>query len=311
MKAAQIDNYGDVSAIEVREAETPQPSDNQVLVEVAAASLNPFDLAVLAGHAQSMAPLNFPATLGLDIAGTVVEVGNDVADFKPGDHVYGTANAMFGGSGAFAEFATANAGSVALSPKNVTDGEAASFPTAGISAWQSMVKELGVKEGQKVFINGGSGGVGSFAIQIAKHLGAYVVVTASAENTQFVKDLGADEVIDYKTQKFTDLIRDFDAALNTVRGENADDVLLVVKKGGVVASLTGQLDPQKAREREVTSIGVMAKVSTESLTELAQLIEKGAVHTVIDRTTPLGEIQSAYTALASESIRGKIIIDIK
>ncbi len=311
MRAAQIDNYGDVSLIEVREVEKPeQVGDSQVLIEVDAASLNPFDQAVLAGYAQSMAPLSFPATLGLDLAGKVIEVGSGVTDFKAGDNVYGTANAMFGASGAFAEYAVTNAASVAVAPSNLTSDEAASLPTAGISAWQSIVKELNVQSGQKLFINGGSGGVGSIAIQIAKHLGAYVVVTASADNTEYVKQLGADEVIDYKSQNFTELIRDFDAALNTVQGESANDVLLVVKNGGAVASMTGSLDADKAAEREITNIAVMAHVSTDSLNALRELVEQDVVKITIDKRLTLDQIQDAYKTLANESIKGKVVIDV-
>lgn len=311
MKAAQIDNYGDASAIVVRETDQPKPNDDQVLVEVTATSLNPFDAAVLAGYAQSMAPLNFPATLGLDIAGDVVEVGANVTHVKPGDHVYGTANAMFGASGAFAEYVAANAANIAVAPQNITAQESASLPTAAISAWQSIVQELDLQSGQKLFINGGSGGVGSIAIQIAKHLGAYVAVTASTDNIDFVKQLGADEVVDYKTQNFTELIHDFDAALNTVRSESADDILLVIKKGGKVASLTGPLDADKAAERDIAVTAVMARVSTDALNALTQLVEQGAVRVHVDKTFQLDDTQKAYEALAGESVQGKIVIQVK
>src|ERR1700757_1915372 len=219
MKAAQIDSYGDVSNIQVREVEKPTITDDQVLIKASAASLNPFDQAVLAGHAQSMAPLNFPATLGLDAAGVIEEVGGNVTGFAVGDRVYGTANAMFGASGAFAEHVAASGKSVGHSPENISDTEAASLPTAGISALQA-INTLAVEQGQKAFIHGASGGVGSIAVQLAKSRGAYVAATASTENVDFVKSLGADEVIDYKTQDYKEIVKDYDALFNTVRSDD-------------------------------------------------------------------------------------------
>ncbi len=310
MKAAQIDNYGDVSVIQVREAEKPTITGDQVLVKVAAASLNPFDSAVRAGYAQTMAPLNFPATLGLDFAGTIVEVGADVTGFAVGDRVYGTANAMFGASGAFAEFAAANASSTALAPKNVDDAEAATLPTAGISALQAIVDNMHLQSGQKLFINGGSGGIGSVAIQIAKHLGAYVATTASNGNIDYVKSLGADEVVDYKTQKFTDLIHDYDAVLNNTAGDDINDALKVLKKGSIAVSLVGPFDEKKANELGVTAIAQGTKVATKSLDDLRALVEDGVVDVVIDKTFPIDEIQAAFTARETESIKGKVVITI-
>lgn len=310
MKAAQITEYGAISNIKVNDIDTPQPGASQIQVKVAAASLNPFDSIVLAGYAQSMAPLAFPATLGLDFAGTVTKIGDGVTEFKEGDHVYGTANAMFGGSGAFAEFVVANAGSVALSPNNATDTEAASLPTAGISAWQALTKELNVQKGQKVFINGGTGGVGSFAIQIAKHLGAYVAVTASGDNVEFAKKLGADEVIDYKTANFKDVLRDYDATLNNVHSENTNDILSVLKKGGAASSLAGGLDADSAKEQGFTAVNQMTHVTTASLDALRDLVEQGSVKPAIDAAFKLGEIQQAYETLANKSVKGKIVISI-
>ncbi len=308
MKSAQIDNYGDVSAIMLNDVEKPAIAENQVLIETNAASLNPFDLAVLAGHAQSMAPLTFPATLGLDMAGTVVGVGAAVTKFGIGERVYGTANAMFGASGAFAEYVAANADNIAHSPTNVSDVEAASFPTAGISALQAIVDNLDVQSGQKVFINGGSGGVGSIAIQIAKHLGAYVTVTASATNADFVKSLGADEVIDYKTQDYRTLLRDYDAVLTNVRADDTNDVLTVLKRGGRAVSLVGPFDDARATKLGVTAMPQMTKVTTESLDRLRELVDQGAVHAVIDKTFQLDQIREAYITAQNQSVKGKLVI---
>lgn len=311
MKAAQISEYGATTNIKVANVDIPKPNPNQVQVKVAAASLNPFDSAVLAGYAQSMAPLNFPATLGLDFAGTITKVGEGVTEFQEGDRVYGTANAMFGGSGAFAEYVSANTGSIALSPSNISDAEAAALPTAGISAWQAITKELDLKKGQKIFINGGTGGVGSFAIQIAKHIGAHVAVTASSDNTEFAKSLGADEVIDYKTTAFNDVLRNYDAVLNNVRSENTNDILGVLKKGGVASSLAGGLDSDDAQAQGSTAINQMTNVSTSSLDALRELVEQNAVKPAIDTTFKLDDIQQAYGTLADKSVKGKIVISVQ
>jgi NADPH:quinone reductase-like Zn-dependent oxidoreductase len=309
MKAAQIDNYGDASAITVREVEKPTITDDQVLVEVSAASLNPFDSTVLAGHAQSMASLTFPATLGLDFAGTIAEIGNNVTGFAIGDRVYGTANTMFGASGTFAEYTAANAANVGHSPSNSTDAEAASFPTAAISALQAL-NSLNIQSGQKVFINGGSGGVGTTAIQIAKSRGAYVATTASADNTEFVKSLGANEVIDYKSVDYREVVKDYDALLNNARSDAIDDLLVTLKKGGAAVSLVGPFDTAKANELGVTTTAQMTRVSTESLDELRALIESGSVKATVDKTFTLDQIQDAYNTQSNESIKGKIVVTI-
>lgn len=311
MKAAQITEYGDASNITINDVDTPRPGVGQVLVEVAAASLNPFDGMVIAGYAQSMAPLNFPATLGIDIAGTVTELGKGVTEFKVGDRVFGTANAMFGASGAFAEFATANTNSIAITPVNISDSEAASLPTAGVSAWQAIVKELNVQNGQKLFINGGTGGIGSFAIQIAKNAGAYVAVTASTNNVEYAKQLGADEVIDYTSTKYTEVLDGYDAALNNVRSDDTSDILTILKKGAIVASLAGSLDEESAKTQEITAINQMTHVSTESLTALASLVESSAVKPVGIQTFTLDNVKDAYAALGTKSVQGKIVITVK
>ncbi|MFA5172772.1 MAG: NADP-dependent oxidoreductase [Sulfuriferula sp.] len=310
MKAAQIDNYGDVSVIEVRDVEKPTINDDQILVEVAAAGLNPFDTAVRSGSAQAMAPLSFPATLGLDFAGTVVEVGSNVTGFGIGEKVYGTANAMFGASGAFAEYTAANATSVAHAPQNMSDVEAASLPTAGISALQAVINAIKLQSGQKLFINGGSGGIGTTAIQIAKHLGAYVAVSASADSRDYVLSLGADEFVDYKTQNYKDVISDFDAVLNNVYSDKTIELLDVLKKGGVAVSLTGGFDDKTAADLGVTAINQGTNVSTASLDALRSLVESGAVTAVIDQTFTLDQIKDAYTARETQSVKGKIVITI-
>lgn len=309
MKAAQIDSYGEVTNIHITDIEQPTITDDQVLVKVAAASINPFDLTVLSGGAAAMAPLTFPATLGLDIAGVIVEIGANVTGFAIGDRVYGTANAMFGASGAFAEFAAANAGNIGLSPTGISELEAASLPTAGISGLQA-VNTLAIQEGQKLFIHGGAGGAGSIAIQVAKARGAYVATTASTENSEFVKSLGADEIIDYKSQDYKEVIKDYDAAFTTVWSENISEIFSTLKDGGTAISLVGPFDDAAAAKRNINASAQMTKVNTESLGELRQLVESAAVKPLVDKTFTLDTIHNAYTSLANDSIKGKIAIEM-
>src|SRR5690606_10107573 len=202
MKAAQINNYGDPSVVQIAEVDQPQLTEAQVLVEVHASSLNPFDTTVREGHMKDAIPLQFPATLGGDIAGVVVKAGTGVERLKPGDKVYGQANVVAGNSGAFAELAATKASQLAKMPSNLSFEQAAAMPLVGVSALQALSEHINLKAGQNIFIHGGAGGIGTIAIQIAKHIGAYVATTATGEGIDYVKKLGADQVIDFKSEDF-------------------------------------------------------------------------------------------------------------
>jgi NADPH:quinone reductase-like Zn-dependent oxidoreductase len=310
MKAAQISQYGDPSVVKINEADQPTPGAGQVVVEVHASSLNPFDTSVRAGYMKDMIPLKFPATLGGDIAGVVQAVGEGVTGFKVGDHVYGQANIVAGNSGAWAEFAATAAGQVALAPKNLNFAEAASLALVGVSALQALVHHLGLKSGQKLFVHGGSGGIGTVAIQLAKHLGAHVATTATGDGLALTRQLGADEIIDYKTQDFTAAVQHYDAAFNNVAAD-ATKTLDTVKRGGTVVSMTGQFDDARAKELGVTAIAQHTQVTTAALDELRGLIESGAITPHIDQTFPLDRIVEALQARESNPVKGKIAITIK
>lgn len=310
MKAAQISAYGDAAAVHVVDVAKPTPAAGQVLVEVHASSLNPFDTTVRAGYMKDAIPLQLPVTLGGDIAGVVSDVGDGVAGLAVGDRVYGQANVVAGNSGAWAEYAATAADQIARMPKNLAFAEAASLALVGVSAMQALVHHLQLKPGQTLFIHGGSGGIGTVAIQIAKHLGARVIVTATGDGLGLVKQLGADEVIDYGAQDFVATVRDADAAFNTV-GPDTTKILQTVKPGGTVVSMTGAPDPTLAKERHITAIAQQTHVTTAALTELAALIEQGVVTPHIGRTYPLDQIVEALQARESGSIKGKIVITIK
>ncbi|MDB5184117.1 MAG: NADPH:quinone reductase [Candidatus Saccharibacteria bacterium] len=308
MKAAQITEFGDASVIDITDTDQPTITADQLLVKVSASSINPFDFAMLGGMIESLAD-QFPLTLGLDIAGTIAEIGANVTGFTVGDRVYGSASFFAGGSGAFAEFAAVDPSSIAKTPDNITDQEAATLPTAGLSALQAVVDNGHVVAGQKVFINGGSGGVGVIEIQIAKALGAYVATTVSTPNVEFVKALGADEVIDYKTADFTKTLLDYDVALENARADK-EAVLSVVKDGGIAVSITGGFDEAETSARNITAIGQQTNVNTKSLDELSAMVASGQVKAIVAKTIPLENIADAFNDKQTDSVQGKIVIAI-
>lgn len=308
MRAAQFDTYSKEGTVVVRDIPVPNPSDDQVLVKVSATSLNPFDLAVMRGDARAMCEVTFPATIGQDFAGTIVKIGNSVNNFSLGDKVYGTANALFGGSGACAEFVAANAKNIAVAPLSIDGRVAASLPTAGATALQAL-KNLHIKSGDKLFIEGGAGGVGSFAIQIAKSMGAYVVSSSSSKNSDFVRKLGADEVLDYTQLNYLANVRDFDAGLHAVPS-NPNNMLGSLRRGARAVSLTQPFDVDIAKNLEISVLSQSTKITTDLLTELTELVNKGPVKPYIEQAYSLDAICEAYMALKNSSISGKIIINI-
>lgn len=311
MKAAQITEYGDASVVHITEVAQPQAAAGQVLVEVYAASLNPFDSTIRSGYMKDSTPLQFPVTLGGDFAGTVVAVGDDSTAFAVGDQVYGQAIVVAGNSGAFAEYAATKAAQVAVMPKGFSFAEAAALPLVGSSAIQALNHHIGLQSGQKIFIHGGAGGIGSLAIQIAKHIGAYVATTATGDNIEFVKQLGADEVIDYKTEDFAQALHDFDAVYDTVGHDDFAKSLTILKPGGIAVSMIAQPDEAKAQELGVKAMMQFTKVTTQVLDELRELVESGVVAPQINQTFPLDQIQQAFIARETGNGRGKIVLEIK
>ncbi|MDQ3123710.1 MAG: NADP-dependent oxidoreductase [bacterium] len=311
MKAAQISEYGDASVIKINKVDKPSPKSGQVLVEVHASSLNPFDTVIRAGYMKEMIPLTFPATLGGDIAGIVAELGEEVDSIAVGDKVYGQANVVAGNSGAFAEFAATAAGQIAKVPEGLDFKQAASLPLVGVSALQALTEHINLKPGQKIFIHGGAGGIGTIAIQIAKNIGAYIATTASGEHIDIVKNLGADEVIDYKVQNFAEVLKDYDAVFDTVGGDDFNKSFSVLKQGGIAVSMIAPADEAIAQELGVTGITQATKVTTERLKELSKLVELKKVTPQVDKIFTLAQIQEAFTARESGTTKGKIVIEIK
>ncbi len=311
MKAVQINSYGGIEVLEINQnTPVPSPKDGQVLVENHAASINPIDWKIRAGYLKEMAPLSFPTTLGGDFAGIVKEVGKNT-NFKVGDEVYGQAIVLNGGSGSFAEEIAANATNIARKPKTVSFEKASALPLVGTSAVQALEEHIKLQKDQKILIHGGAGGIGHIAIQLAKALGAYVATTVSSDNMDYVKELGADEVIDYKNQAFEDLLKEFDAVFDTVGVEATDKSFKVLKKAGIIVSMLGQPNPELAQEYGVTAIGQNTVTNTAHLDRLAALIDSGKIKVHVDKVFPLEEVKEAFKHLEEDHPRGKVVLKIK
>ncbi len=307
MKTVQVKSFGSNDVIEVAEINKPEPQADQVQVEIHAASINPFDIKTLRGQT---IPMDFPYTPGSDFSGIVSSLGEEVSEFKVGDEVFGSASVLSKGSGAFAEFAVARITSIAPKPQKMNFVEAASLPLVGSSAIQALEDYMKLQNGQKILIHGGAGGIGSIAIQLAKYIGAYVATTVSGEDIEFAKSLGADQVIDYKTQKFEEMLTDFDAVFDTVGGDTTNKSFLVLKKNGILVSMLSQPNEELAQKYEVTAIGQGTRTNTERLTQLAELVDNGAIKPQVDRVFPLYQVKEAIDYMENDSPRGKVVLTI-
>ncbi len=312
MKAAQINKYGGSQVVEINEnAPEPTVSQGHLLIEVHAAGVNPIDWKIREGYMRQMVPLKFPATLGGDFSGIVAELGEGVSGFKKGDEIYGQASIIRDGSGSFAEFASADANTTAHKPKNTSHVEAAALPLTGVSAWQALVDHIGLSRGKKILIHGGAGGIGSIAIQLARHLGAYVTSTAGAKDVQYVKELGADEVIDYKNQSFEDILHSYDAVYDTVGGETYVRSFRVLKRGGIIVSMLEQPDPDLMEKYGVNAIGQFTQVNRERLSRLAELVDKRVIKVHVERTFHLEQAGEALEYQQNGHPRGKVVLEIR
>jgi alcohol dehydrogenase len=312
MKSVQITRYGNTSeVIKINQTNAPNLSTGKVLVKVQVAGINPIDWKIREGYMQQMIHLQFPSTLGMDFSGIIKQVGEEISsDFKEGDEVYGQAGIPSGGSGAFAEQALASVTSIAHKPKTLDHSEAAALPLVGVSAWQALVEHIGLSKGQKILIHGGAGGIGSIAIQLAKNSGAYVATTVSIEDKQFVHELGANEVIDYKTQTFEDVVHDYDAVFDTVGGETYTRSFRVLRKDGIIVSMLEQQNLELMKQFGVKAISQFTQVNKERLAKLAEWVDQNKVNIHIDRTFSLDEAGKALDYLRDIHPRGKIVLAI-
>lgn len=333
MKAFVVDKYQKRGALRLAEMPEPELRDNDVLVEIHAAGINLLDSKLRDGEFKLILPYRPPFILGHDVAGIAVRVGSKVRKFKPGDEVY--ARPRDGRIGAFAEFIAMDEADVALKPKNLSMEEAASIPLVGLTAWQVLVETAGLKKGQKVFIQAGSGGVGTFAIQLAKHLGAIVATTASAASADLVKGLGADIVIDYKKDDFENVLQGYDVVVNSQDAKTLEKSLHVLKPGGKLISISGPPDPgfaakqglnmvlklvlrllsrsirSKARRAGVGYSFLFMRAQGDQLGKITSLIESGIIRPVMDRTFPFENTNEALAYVETGRAKGKVVVKIR
>ncbi|GAA2135779.1 NADP-dependent oxidoreductase [Glycomyces algeriensis] len=324
MKAFVVSKYK--APLQLEEVAEPRVGDSDVLVEVQAAGLNLLDEKIRLGEFKQLLPYRTPFVLGHDVAGTVIETGANVRGFKPGDEVY--ARPGDHRIGTFAERIAVAEADLALKPASISMEEAASLPLVALTAWQALVEKGRVRPGRRVLIHGGSGGVGSIAVQLAKHLGASVATTASAD---FVRELGADTVIDYRTQDFEQLLDGYDLVLDSLGGENLEKSLRVLKPGGKAIGIAGPPDPAFAREigasaairlamtglsagirRKARGLGVtyeflFMRASGDQLREITALVDGGALRPIVGRTVSFDQLPEALEALGRGGIRGKAV----
>jgi NADPH:quinone reductase-like Zn-dependent oxidoreductase len=333
MKAFVIDRYGRKERGRVADAPEPVVGDEDVLVEVHAASVNVLDAKIRSGEFKMILPYRFPLILGNDVAGTVLRVGPQVRRFKPGDEVY--ARPDEDRIGGFAEFISIKEASLAHKPAKLTMEEAASIPLVGLTAWQVLVDVAQVRPGQKVLIHAGSGGVGTIAIQLAKQLGAFVATTTGTGNVEWVRRLGADVVIDYRTQDFAALLRDYDVVLNSLGTDVLEKSLQVLRPGGQLISISGPPTPQFASEqglgwplkqvfrllsyrirkqaarRGVRYVFVFMRANGEQLGKISALIDAGQIRPVVDRSYRLASTADALAYVEQGRAKGKVIVKIR
>lgn len=309
MKSAQIRGYGGSEVVEIKSSvPVPDPSAGKVLAIVKAAGVNPVDWKIREGYLQQAVKLQFPSTLGMDFSGIIKEIGDGVGGFKRGDEVYGQASVITGGSGAFAEMALAPAQTIAYKPKSLSFTEAAGLPLVGVSAWQALVENIGLKNGQQILIHGGAGGIGSIAIQLAKHLKAHVATTVSADDKQFVQELGADEIVDYKSQKFEDVLQNFDVVYDTVGGDTYKRSFKVLKKGGVIVSMLEQPDSELMSQYGVKAVFQFTQVNNERLTKLTQWVDQNNIKVHVDKQFSIDEAGKALEFVKDVHPKGKIVL---
>jgi NADPH:quinone reductase-like Zn-dependent oxidoreductase len=322
MKAVVLTQPGGVENLILTQVPTPLPKDNDVLLQVSAISINPVDVAVRGNeiflrHVLKIHPRLYgtsPVILGWDISGVVTETGNAVTKFRRGDEVFGMVN--FEGQGkAYAEYVAAPEHHLALKPANITHEEAAAATLAALTAWQALVTHAKIKKDDKVLIHSASGGVGHYAVQIAKYFGAYVIGTSSAANKDFVLGLGADQHIDYSRQRFEEVVTDADIVLDSV-GEDGhlQRSLAALKKGGRLISIlhffTDEALLKKIKEKDVFAYRLGVESNGEEMQSIAGLLEKGALHSHVSKTFPFTGMAEAHTQVATGKTKGKIVVTI-
>jgi NADPH:quinone reductase-like Zn-dependent oxidoreductase len=333
MKAFFIDRYGKNNGARIGERPDPQVRDNDVLVQVHAAGVNPLDSKIRDGEFKLILPYRLPLVLGNEVAGVIVRVGAKVKRFKPGDEIY--ARPDKDRIGTFAELIAVNERDVSIKPRELSMEEAASIPLVGLTAWQALIEKANLKKGQKVLIHAGSGGVGTFAIQLAKYIGATVATTTSTANVDLVRNLSADIVIDYKKEDFETILSGYDVVLNSLGKDVLEKSLRVLKPGGKLISISGPPDPdfakklgaswflrivmrllsygirKKAKRHGVSYSFLFMRAHGDQLREIAALIDAGIIRPVVDRVFPFAAVREALDYIDTGRAKGKVVVTIR
>ncbi|WP_062232958.1 NADP-dependent oxidoreductase [Fictibacillus sp. FJAT-27399] len=311
MKAVVINEYGGRDQLVEKKVNDPKPGPKDILIEIHATSINPVDWKIREGYLRDNLSFTFPIILGWDAAGVVKETGSSVTKFKPGDEIF--TRPATERDGTYAELLAADEELVAFKPKNLTYEEAASIPLVGLTAWQSLVEFAHIQEGQRVLIHAGGGGVGSFAIQLAKAKGAYVLSTGSKDSEEIIKESGADEFIDYKVKDFAEAIEPVDIVFDTIGGEVQHNSYKVIKPGGILVSIVSPPVQKEATNHSVKAGFVFLDPDGDQLAEIGKLIEAGKIKPFVGETFPLTQegVRKAHELSESHHAKGKIIIQVK
>src|SRR5437660_741765 len=308
MKAVVIHEYGGPEVLKYEDVPQPEPKQDQLRIHVIAAGVNPVDGMIRSGMLDKEGRRTFPIILGGDISGVVEKVGSEITRFKPGDPVF--AYVSLDNSGGYAQYALVTEREAAPKPRSLIYVEAAAVPIVALTAWQALIDTAKLKAGQTVLIHGGSGGVGSFAIQIAKAHGAKVIATASAANQELLKQLGADVAIDYTKQNFENVAKDVDVVLDSIGKDTLARSYGVVKKGGIIVSLVARPDPAELEKHGIRGEALSVDPNSDELSEIGKLIDEKKINVIVSQTFPLSEARKAQEQVATGHTRGKIVLKV-
>lgn len=308
MKAVQIHKFGDADQLIYENAATPELLPDDVLVQIYATSINPVDWKIRKGGYPGSDKRQFPIILGWDVSGVIVYKGIEVEGFEIGDEIYARPNVSRNGT--YAEYVAVNYKEIALKPGSLDHIHAAAIPLAGLTAWQGLFDHGKLEAGQKVLIHAAAGGVGTLAVQLAKWKGAYIIGTASEENIDFLKALGADEVIDYKNENFEKRLRDIDLVFDLIGGDVQEKSLEVLKPGGILVTTVGLKDEAGVKAKGMTGVQYMAQSVPGDLQQLAQLVDEGKLKPVISEIMPLSEASEAHKKSEKGHTKGKIVLRV-
>jgi NADPH:quinone reductase-like Zn-dependent oxidoreductase len=308
MRVVEVPEYGAAEVLRVAEVPRPVAGRGEVLIRVHAAGVNPVDTQARRGEVSSLVGATLPYVPGFDVSGVIEAVGDGVEGYRPGDEVFAHLDLRRGGG--YAEYVVAPIGEVARKPVPIDHREAASLPLVALTVWQGLIEVAELEPGQAVLIHGGAGGVGSIAVQVARWRGARVIATASPRNHDFLRELGVDQVIDYGTERFEDIVRDVDVILDTVGGETQERSLGVVREGGILVSIVGLTPAARSTNREIRVRSILVRPDAEQLEQIGTLVEEGELRPIVSHVFSLDRAAEAHLQSETRSTRGKIVLEV-